>query len=199
MSDQQPPAPGFLNKALIDLTQRVEQLEGQTRNGDKTSAKADLTKRIDALEAAVARLRRSQARENAEKNERRPWHTLTAEEAEQRWTKLRDWVHWLIARNDIGAKEIPGCWYIHNGLVDELEALRWAWLDANRPDAKGTEPLWWREAFGRTRLRLPLYNPGGCGTNHSPTTARSMGDQNEWDRFLTHDLAPRPRRRQRAS
>lgn len=197
MTDQQ--TPGFLNQALLDLTQRVEQLEKHGPTGKPPAGDTKLAQRIDALESAVARLRRAQSREDAETNQRRPWHTLTAHEAEQRWTTLRDWVNWLVTRNDIGPKEIPNCWYVHNGLVDELEALRWAWLDANGPDAKGRDPLWWREAFGRTRLRLALYNPGGCGTHHSPTTGRSIGAENEWERFLTHDLSRRPQRRSEAS
>ena len=100
---------------------------------------------------------------------RRPWHMLTAEQAEQRWLELRAWVDWFVVRNNIGPKEIPDCWYLHGGLVDELEALRWAWIDTNKPESRGIDPIWWREAVHRARTRWPLFNPNGCGTTHTET------------------------------
>jgi hypothetical protein len=204
-SDNPGPSPGMLSAAITDLATKVEALEansGQARGADH------LEGRVRAIEAvltdvrqAVTKLAQNKAREDAHTQMRRPWHMLTAVEAERRWLELRAWVDWFVVRNNIGPKDIPDCWYLHGGLVDELEALRRAWLDTNKPNSKGTDPIWWREALHRARARWSFFNPNGCATSHTETRPRVIDEQREWQNFLAQELADRPadRERRRAS
>lgn len=187
---------GMLSAAIADLAGKVEALE--TRRGQPGDAD-HLEGRVRAIEAvlaevrkAVAKLVQRQVREQAQQQLRRPWHMLTAEQAEQRWLELRAWVDWFVVRNDVGPKEVPDCWFLHGGLVDELEALRWAWIDTNKPDSRGVDPIWWREAVHRARTRWPLFNPNGCGTAHTETRPRATTGEREWEMFLAEELSDRP-------
>jgi len=51
------------------------------------------------------------------------WEGLDAKELEERWRDLAEWVSWFVTRYHL-AQEVPHCWYLHPGLVDELIALR---------------------------------------------------------------------------
>ena len=190
------PSLGMLAAAITDLASKVETLEA--RNG-QPGGPDHLEGRVRAIETvltevrkAVTKLAQHKARDDAQQQMRRPWHMLTAEQAERRWLELRAWVEWFVVRNDIGPKEIPDCWYLHGGLVDELEVLRWAWIETNKPESKGTDPTWWREAVQRARARWPLFNPNGCGTAHTETRPRVMAGQRAWKNFLAEELADRP-------
>jgi hypothetical protein len=191
------PSLGMLNEAVLDVTRRLAELE--QRLGDSASRASPAAEgRLRQVESVltevrevVAQLAPKKASDDARTELRRPWHMLTAEQAEKRWIDLRAWVEFLVQRNNIGAKEIPDCWYLHGGLVDELEALRWAWLDANRPESKGTDPIWWRDALSRARIRWPLFNPNGCSRTHSEPTSRPFSDDRDWRSFLAEELADR--------
>ena len=201
------PSLGMLNEAVLNLTRRVGALESELDRPATDAADPALEGRLRQVESVlteirkvVAGLARNKAAKDAQTQLRRPWHMLTAEQAEKRWIELRAWVEFLVQRNNIGAKEIPDCWYLHGGLVDELEALRWAWLEANRPEAKGTDPIWWRETLGRARTRWHQFNPNGCSTrSHSESTPRPFTDEKDWRNFLAEELADRPVDRARAS
>jgi hypothetical protein len=194
--DAPTPSLGMLAAAITDLASKVESLEARS---SEPGSPGHLEGRIRALETvltdvrkAVTKLVQRKAVEDAQQEMRRPWHMLTSEQAERRWLELRAWVDWLVVRNNIGPKEIPDCWYLHGGLVDELEALRWAWIDTNKADSRGVDPIWWREAVHRARTRWPLFNPNGCGTTHTENRPRVMADEREWEMFLSEELANRP-------
>ena len=51
------------------------------------------------------------------------WEGLDAKELEERWRDLAEWVSWFVTRYHL-AQEVPRCWHLHLGLVDELIALR---------------------------------------------------------------------------
>jgi hypothetical protein len=194
--DAPTPSLGMLAAAITDLASKVEALEARS---SEPGSPGHLEGRIRALETvltdvrkAVTKLVRRKAVEDAQQELRRPWHMLTSEQAEQRWLELRAWVDWFVIRTNIGPKEIPDCWYLHGGLVDELEALRWAWIETNKPDARGVDPIWWREAVHRARTRWPLFNPNGCGTTHTETRPRVMAAEREWEMFLSEELANHP-------
>lgn len=194
------PSLGMLSAAITDLAQKVEAIDARVGSGGGDAGLPDqIEGRVRAIESvltdvrkAVGKLAQTKARDDAQKATRRPWHMLNADEAEQRWLQLRAWVDWFVVRNDIGPKDIPDCWYLHGGLVDELEALRWAWLDTNKPESKGIDPIWWREALHRARARWPLFNPNGCATAHTETRPRAVGGEREWNDFLAEELADRP-------
>lgn len=189
----------MLSATVTDLAGKVQSILDRLDDGDGGGSTTQLEGRVRALERILADIRKTlgklgqeKTRTDAQKALRRPWHMLTAEQAEQRWLELHAWVKWLVARNNIGPKDIPNCWYLHGGLVDELEALRWAWLDTNKADAKGIEPIWWRESLQRARGRWPLFNPNGCATSHSESKPRMIDGDQDWDSFLAEELADRP-------
>jgi hypothetical protein len=99
------------------------------------------------------------------------WHALTATEASRAWTQLGEWVDWLVARYALD-DTLPGCWYAHGALVDELDALRAAWTAAYLdPAARPTEPAYWLDLLGRTLDRVRGWDRYGCaaGTHHDDT------------------------------
>lgn len=188
---------GMLSAAITDLAQKVEVIEARSgRDSGSAGLPEHVEGRLRVIDSALADLRSAvtklidtKAGDDEQKALRRPWHLLTGEQAERRWADLRDWVAWLVVRNNIGPKEIPNCWYRHVGLVDELDALRWAWLDTTKPESKGTDPVWWREALHRSRTRWPLFNPNGCATTHTATRPLAVSGQREWRDFLAEELA----------
>jgi hypothetical protein len=192
--------PGMFSEAVTNLTERVEELTAKVEGGvEGGPPSSNLEGRLRAVEQvlgevrkAVSGLAQKKAAADAQTQLRRPWHMLTAEQAEKRWLDLRGWVEFLVERNNIGSKEIPDCWYLHGGLVDELEALRWAWLETNKPDSKLTEPIWWREALHRARTRWASFNPNGCTSSHSETRSRKLPGDKAWSDFLAEELADRP-------
>jgi hypothetical protein len=186
----------MLAAAITDLASKVESLEARV---SEPGSPAHLEGRVRAIETVLADVRKAvtklvqhKAVQDAQQEMRRPWHMLTTEQVERRWLELRAWVDWFVVRNNIGPKDIPNCWYLHGGLVDELEALRWAWIETNKPDSRGVDPIWWREAVHRARTRWPLFNPNGCGTAHTETRPRIMADEREWEMFLSEELANPP-------
>lgn len=192
---------GMISAAVTDLSARMEALEAHGRaNASAGEPSSQLADRVRAAEGIIADLRRTllklaqnKAAKDTQTQLRRPWNKLTADQAEKRWRDLREWVEWFVVRNNIGSKEIPDCWYLHGGLVDELEALRWAWLETtNKPDSKGTDPIAWRESLHRARTRWPLFNPNGCTSGHTETRARVLPGDRAWDAFFEEELADRP-------
>lgn len=191
--------PGMFAEAVTSLAERVEELTAKVEgNGTGTASPTNLDGRLRAVEKLLGEVRKAVgglAQNKAATDKltllRRPWHMLTSEQAEKRWLDLRAWVEFLVKRNNIGSKEIPDCWYLHGGLVDELEALRWAWLETNKPDSKLTEPIWWREALHRARTRWASFNPNGCTSTHSETRSRALPGDRAWNDFLAEELADR--------
>jgi hypothetical protein len=189
---------GMLSAAVTDLSARVEALDVRIEDGSDGSS-TQMESRLRAVEAVltevrkeVSKLAQNKAASEAQSQLRRPWHMLTSEQAEKRWKELRAWVDWLVVRDNIGTKEIPDCWYLHGGVVDELEALRWAWLASNKPDSKMIDPIWWREGLHRARARWPSFNPNGCTTSHTEIRPRGASSKQAWDDFLAEELADRP-------
>lgn len=191
---------GLLSAAITDLAARLEELEARLPDATQTRASErgiesrlrDIDATLAELRAGLNRLTRARAARDSHAEDRRPWHELDSDQAERRWLQLHGWVSWLVTANNIGPKEIPDCWYLHTGLVDELQTLRWAWIDTSSGDAKMTEPIWWREALHRARTRWPSFNPNGCSTTHSPTRDRTLPNHRDWHAFLAEELADRP-------
>lgn len=81
-----------------------------------------------------------------------PWISVLGEQGSL--DELGIWVDWLRDRYGLRPHEIPTCWEHHGALVEELSALRTAWLSAFACDAPPGDPLRWHEAFDRARRRL---------------------------------------------
>ena len=53
------------------------------------------------------------------------WPNLSADDAAREWPALRSWVERLMARfSHLDHHVIPRCWFLHNGHVEALAALR---------------------------------------------------------------------------
>jgi hypothetical protein len=192
------------SEAITDLVQRVERLEASLGDGGSTDER--LEARLDNVEVVLLGVRKavdqlSSAGGDArqQRDHRRPLHTLGGSQAAQRWRELREWVNWLVTRNGIGPKEIPDCWYRHDGLVDELESLYWAWLETIKPAARANDPLMWGEQLHRARARWPLFNINGCATAHTEPRRRGMGEVADWTEFLGQRPGHRQANASRAS
>jgi hypothetical protein len=108
------------------------------------------------------------------------WRTLTASEAARAWQTLTGWVDWLSDRYRLD-DTIPSCWYRHDAMVDELDALRAAWTAAYLdPAARPAEAGLWLDQLDRTLERIRDWDRYGCvaGTHHHDTAAPGE---------LTHD------------
>jgi hypothetical protein len=66
------------------------------------------------------------------------WATLNDTEVEEENEAL-DWIAWLVDRYSLDPRIVPPCWDRHGALVEELSALRTAWLASyaltGRPEA----------------------------------------------------------------
>lgn len=82
------------------------------------------------------------------------WNLLRADEAENAWLELNQWVNWLRATYGLPASVLPPMWHKHWELVWELSALHLHWLCAYDPQQSGSAPLGWHRDFADARQRL---------------------------------------------
>jgi hypothetical protein len=97
------------------------------------------------------------------------WATLDAEQAAEQWTLLTAWTDWLRDRYQLH-ESLPACWYSHGAMVEELTALRSAWVVAYLdPQASPADPASWHDLLDRTRHRLHHWDRNGCADGtHRP-------------------------------
>ena len=122
------------------------------------------------------------------------WPDLSAHEAALEWPALRTWVERLMARfSHLDHHVIPRCWFLHNGHVEALSALR----DQERINygetAPGTAGVDWHRAFRDVEARLREWTTQlACGATHEDRThqVRSL-DSDEWDHFVNGDVTDR--------
>lgn len=90
------------------------------------------------------------------------WAALDADQARHQWSLLIEWTTWLRDRYQLH-ETIPACWYAHGALVEELSALRSAWIGAYLdPDAQPGDPASWHDQLDRTAYRLRQWDRNGC-------------------------------------
>ena len=82
------------------------------------------------------------------------WHLMSTGERLAALDDLADWVGWLVDRYPLDSRSVPDCWELHGELIEELSALRTAWLRAFDVDALGDAPLRWHEQLEHSRARL---------------------------------------------
>lgn len=82
------------------------------------------------------------------------WPMLAEAERGARAQELVDWVSWVVDRYTLDHRTIPPCWSQHGALLEELSALRTAWLTAYSEDSGGDAPLRWHADFEAARHRL---------------------------------------------
>jgi hypothetical protein len=122
------------------------------------------------------------------------WPTLSADEAAREWPVLRSWVEGLMARfSHLDHHVIPRCWFLHNGHVEALVALR----DQERVNygdtAPGTAGVDWHRAFREVEARLREWTAQlTCGAAHEVRTHQIRSpDSDEWDQFVERDMTER--------
>jgi hypothetical protein len=82
------------------------------------------------------------------------WPMLGEDEMTSRAQELVDWVDWVIDRYALDHRTIPPCWSQHGALLEELSALRTAWVTVYSADSVGDAPLRWHSEFATARPRL---------------------------------------------
>jgi hypothetical protein len=125
------------------------------------------------------------------------WPDLSADEAAREWAQLRAWVERLMARfSHLDHHVIPRCWFLHNGHVEALAALR----DQERVNygetAPGTAAVDWHRAFRDIEARLREWSAQiACGATHEPRTRQAhVTTSGQWDAFIEEDVECRSRR-----
>jgi hypothetical protein len=129
------------------------------------------------------------------------WRTLTPTEAAHACETLTGWVDWLVDRYNLD-DTLPGCWYRHGPMVDELDALRASWVAAYLDTAaRPTDSAYWLDLLHRTLDRIADWDRYGCaaGTHHDDSPASSDPSDNRQvrDGFMFADVNARAAARRR--
>jgi hypothetical protein len=91
------------------------------------------------------------------------WALLDDLETEDALDELQDWVDWAVDRYRLDRRTVPPCWDQHGALVEELSALRTAWVAAYALTARPDAALDWHLAFALARERLSGWSARtGC-------------------------------------
>lgn len=102
------------------------------------------------------------------------WQSLEAGQARTAWAELIGFVDWLVERYRL-EESVPPCWYRHGALVEELSALRLAWLGAYTAGlCKPTDAAVWHDLLARVRVRVRIrdWDRQGCaGGTHRADVA----------------------------
>jgi hypothetical protein len=90
--------------------------------------------------------------------------------------ELVAWVGWLVDHHELRA--MPECWARHAGLVDELDALRIAYLTTIGNDAGGFAQLQWHEHLARLMQRVDdrRYCIAGHDNDRRPWSGHAQTD-----------------------
>ncbi|MEL5990280.1 hypothetical protein ACOKGD_06650 [Microbacterium phosphatis] len=91
------------------------------------------------------------------------WNLLTADDAEEAWLELNQWVNWLRTTYGLPPSVVPPMWHRHAELHWELSALHTHWLSAYDPQQNGSAPIGWHRDFADVRQRLRDW-VAACGT-----------------------------------
>lgn len=107
----------------------------------------------------------------ADKADEWNWRPLAGESAAALLDKVREWVDWYNGRYGVlEMYRIPGCWYLHPPVVEELTALWVAWRAAyHGHKAPDTAATYWHSAYlwpTITRVRNEAWGMKACSTGH---------------------------------
>lgn len=121
------------------------------------------------------------------------WAALDRTQATQQWAILAEWTDWLRARYQLH-EQIPACWFAHGALIEELSALRSAWIGAYLdPQAAHADPASWHDLLDRVRYRMRAWDRNGCadGTHRPDLALHDDTDPDLREQTLQHDLNSR--------
>jgi len=131
---------------------------------------------MDEIEAQVRRLQhrvdalsgKNPASDDAGSSTSKPavvWHTLSTVDRAEELQELARWVEWLQVRYASTGDWLRPCWWRHGFVVEELSALRTAWLGVYEAgeSTDATAALDWHEAAERCRERVRQVISTGPG------------------------------------
>jgi hypothetical protein len=124
------------------------------------------------------------------------WTALTADAAAEAWAALAGWVDWLLDRYAL-AETIPGCWYAHPAMLEELSAIHVAWLGAYcDPAASAADGVLWHDMLDRVVVRIRDHDVASCASaaEHRAGLAGPIasGTLSERAEAIRTDIASRP-------
>lgn len=136
------------------------------------------------------------------------WDALDRGAAQELWDELVDWMSWFRVRYELQTT-LPGCWYRHPRLVEEVTALMTAHraaYDNSHTGEDGSIEYWpdmaaWHVHYFRPFLHalgemgINSCTPDECAVRLDVET-RTYHDIIEW---IEHDLALRPEQSDRTS
>lgn len=91
------------------------------------------------------------------------WEALDEAARATAMAELTEWVTWLGDRYEV--EDVPRCWPDHGGAVEELAALRAAWLAAYDELAAPTDALAWHERLEPALGRISGRWCRGCSSS----------------------------------
>lgn len=147
---------------------------GDDAPGDLRALVERLLSEIENLWAVVDRLKAGRSTPGTAGLEQSlAGHTLPGEHDHVEMAALCDWVDGLVTRYASVGDWIRPCWWRHGYVVEELAALRVAWLavfDAEQPMDPTAGVRWHEEAERcRERIRRTISAGPGCTTvTHRP-------------------------------
>jgi hypothetical protein len=119
------------------------------------------------------------------------WRELDPADESAVWGQLRVFVDWLIDRYQLTESLIPDCWYQHGRLVEELSALRSAWVSSFSSLDAGYGPIGWHERFAALTSRISGEGDS-CGSGHMPVyTRKRVDDAHTWAEWVALISVPR--------
>lgn len=121
------------------------------------------------------------------------WEALDEGDAAEQWSVLLDWMDWLRVRYQLHER-IPSCWYAHGALIEELSALRTAWVGAYLdPQAELDAPARWHELLDKALERIRGWDLSGCsdGIHRAQPPLPDDTDLSHRERAIYVDLTRR--------
>lgn len=122
------------------------------------------------------------------------WCSLDRAQAREEWSALAGWVDWLADRYGL-SEQVPACWYRHASILEELSALRAAWLGAyEAPNARASDGVTWHDMLSRVLDRVREWDRSGCahGTHRDDVDTPDQRDATARSVFIRADIATRP-------
>ncbi len=144
---------------LAELDDRLTALD-ETLTGLGKALVAEIEERTAALDALAERVGQAEAAAG----QLAAWaETATP----QQWQELTGWVDWLVTTYElVGDRRVAPCWPSHPGVVEELAALRGAWIVVTAKQPPGDAMVQWHESLHRLLPRVTTVLRG-CKDTHS--------------------------------
>jgi hypothetical protein len=152
----------------------VSEGEGDGREGGLGALVEELVARVEAMHAELADLKSVRsASDKAVPKVTVVRRTLPTDGEPVDLGVLAEWVESIVVRYAASGDWLRPCWWRHGFVVEELAALRMAWLaiyDASEPVDPTAGVKWHDEAERcRERIRRTISNGPGCSVvSHKP-------------------------------